>query len=65
MGFLPDDVEALKAMILERDAKIAAQDAIIASHVADTRLRDMMIAKPRARRDKQLRDGFGSSSGQN
>lgn len=59
---LPDDIEALKAMIAERDAKIAAQDAIIARHAADTRLRDMMIAKLRARLDKQLRDRFGSSS---
>jgi transposase len=58
---LPDDVEALKAIIAERDAKIAVQDAIIARHGADTRLRDMMIAKLRARLDKQLRDRFGSS----
>ena len=59
---LPDDVEALKAIIAERDAKIAAQDAIIARHAADTHLRDLMIAKLRARLDKQLRDRFGSSS---
>jgi len=59
---LPDDVEALKAIIAERDAKIAAQDAIIARHAADTLLRDLMIAKLRARLDKQLRDRFGSSS---
>lgn len=59
---LPDDVEALKATIAERDAKIAAQDAIIARHAADTLLRDLMIAKLRARLDKQLRDRFGSSS---
>ena len=59
---LPDDVEALKALIAERDAKIAAQDAIIASQAADARLRDLMIAKLRARLDKQLRDRFGASS---
>jgi transposase len=59
---LPDDVEALKAMIAERDARIAAQDAIIARQAADTCLRDLMIAKLRARLDKQLRDRFGSSS---
>src|SRR5690606_22645633 len=41
--------------------KIAAQDAIIARHAAGTRLRDLMIAKLRARLDKQLRDRFGSS----
>lgn len=52
---LPDDVEALKAMIAERDAKIAAQDA-------ELRLRDLMIEKLRVRLDKQLRERFGTSS---
>jgi transposase len=59
---LPDNVEALKAIIAERDAKIAAQDAVISAHDAELRLRDLMIEKLRVRLDKQLRDRFGASS---
>lgn len=59
---LPDDVEALKAMIAERDARLAEQDAALTRQSAELRLRDLMIEKLKARLDKQLRERFGASS---
>lgn len=45
---LPDDIDALKAMLLSAHRELAH--------------RDLMIEKLRARLDKQLRDRFGSSA---
>jgi transposase len=52
---LPDDIEALKAMIAAQGAVIARQDAQLRHH-------QLLIEKLKARLDKQLRDRFGSSA---
>ncbi|MAS96478.1 MAG: transposase [Hirschia sp.] len=66
---LPDDIDALKAMIAARDAVIVRQDAEIAAHEkeiarrdAELRRHELMIETLKARLDKQLRNRFGSSS---
>ncbi len=63
---LPDDVDALKAMIASMAAHHAdalrERDAEIARRDAELRGRDLMIEKLKARLDKQLRDRFGSSA---
>ena len=52
---LPDDVEALKAMLLSAHEALSRKDQELAH-------RDLMIEKLRVRLDKQLRDRFGSSA---
>ena len=52
---LPDDVGALKAMLLSARAELSRKDQELA-------YRDLMIEKLQARLDKQLRDRFGSSA---
>lgn len=66
---LPDDIEALKAMIAAQGAVIARKDAElhqrdveIARRDAQLRYHQLMIEKLKARLDKQLRDRFGSSA---
>ena len=52
---LPDDVDALKAMLLSAHEALSRKDQELAH-------RDLMIEKLRVRLDKQLRDRFGSSA---
>ncbi|MEQ9586414.1 MAG: transposase [Parvibaculaceae bacterium] len=52
---LPDDIDALKAMIAAQGAVIARQDAQLRHH-------QLLIKKLKARLDKQLRDRSGSSA---
>ncbi len=66
---LPDDIEALKAMIAAQGELIARKDAElhqrnieIARHEAQLRHHQLLIEKLKARLDKQLRDRFGSSA---
>lgn len=59
---LPDDIDALKAMIAAQGAVIVRQDQEIARRDAELRRHELMIEKLKARLDKQLRDRFGSSS---
>lgn len=66
---LPDDIDALKAMIAAQGALIARKDAElhqrdieITRHEAQLRHHALMIAKLKARLSKQLRDRFGSSA---
>lgn len=66
---LPDDIEALKAMIAAQGAVIARKDAELhqrdvelARREAELRHHQLMIEKLKARLDKQLRDRFGSSA---
>jgi transposase len=66
---LPDDIEALKAMIAaqgeliaRKDAELHQRDIEIARHEAQLRHHQLLIEKLKARLDKQLRDRFGSSA---
>jgi len=59
---LPDDIEALKAIVRDMSAQVAARDGEIARHEAQLRHHALMIAKLKARLSKQLRDRFGSSA---
>jgi transposase len=59
---LPDDIDALKAIVRGMSAQVAARDAEIARHQAQLRHHALMIAKLKARLSKQLRDRFGSSA---
>lgn len=59
---LPDDIEALKAIVRDMTAQVAARDAEIARRDAQLRHHQLMIEKLKARLDKQLRDRFGSSA---
>ena len=59
---LPDDIEALKAIVRDMTAQVAARDAEIARRDAELRHHQLMIEKLKARLDKQLRDWFGSSA---
>lgn len=59
---LPDDIEALKAIVRDMTAQVAARDAEIARRDAELRHHQLMIEKLKARLDKQLRDRFGSSA---
>jgi len=52
---LPDDIDALKAMIAERDAAIFR-------HVSELRGRDLLIEKLKLQLMNQLRHRFGASS---
>lgn len=62
MSALPDDIDALKAMIAARDAMIAQQDQELTRKDNELRHHALMIEKLKARLDKQLRDRFGSSA---
>ena len=59
---LPDDIEALKAIVRDMTAQVAARDAEIARRDAQLRHHQLMIEKLKARLDKQLRGRFGSSA---
>lgn len=59
---LPDDIEALKAIVRDMSAQVAVRDAEIARHQTQLRHHALMIAKLKARLSKQLRDRFGSSA---
>lgn len=52
---LPDDVGALKVMLLSAREEISRKDQELAH-------RDLMIEKLQTRPDKQLRECFGSSA---
>ncbi len=59
---LPDDIEALKAIIHDISAQVAAKDAEIGRRDAELRHYSLLVEKLKARLDKQLRDRFGSSA---
>jgi transposase len=61
---LPDDVEALKAMIAARDATIAEQDKALSHRDAQLRLHALMIEKLKHQLSGLRRRQFGTSSEQ-
>ena len=62
MSALPDDTDALKAMLKAAHDEIARQDQELARKDSELRHHALMIEKLKARLDKQLRDRFGASA---